>query len=142
MSEPSFEIPSKCSDCLHVQAGLDTIECNNRSKEFILASATDGTVEFAAREMTAHSAELGLPDSLDEDSLGEKLRIGAAEALDKIDETNLCLEAGINELVTGCNGLLRMRAKRDGVTYTVPICTSPIAPIGNSIETVEVNRQI
>ncbi len=139
---PEFElsIPEKCLPCPAVRVIRDHIDLHEKQKESITEFAvSDKLDEFAARYYDQVSnVHVDRPSSCEEVSKG--MRADAADQLDFLDQHIDGIKEQRKRLVTGCAGSLGMRAIRDGINFTVRVCTSPSRPNEEDIEPASVLR--
>jgi len=133
-------IPDRCRNCQMVQNTLAHIEQHEEAKEVLTEHAMSDTPELLSERILDTLIDHDIDIDPDDADLGAKMRQGIGQALDELDEHMEEIERFGNELVLGCRGLLKLRASSDNVTYTVAVCRSPHAPMGENIEPTIVKR--
>lgn len=130
MTEPEFEpgitvsIPDKCRGCAVQHALARAISRLSRDKDGVLRTAgmlvgetgesVDGMIDRAFDEA---------PPEVTED-VKRTLRVNVGDRLAEIDGNIEAAAQYMADSQQACKGVLRMRATRDSVTYTVSVCTS------------------
>lgn len=139
MSGFEMLVPPECQDCQIVQTIIGHLRSMEVAKNTLSEQAMSDAPEDAAREFVDRFSALGI-DTPPLEIMSKDFRIQAAQGLDLIDDHVAEVESMGKKFVTGCLGILRMRTQRDGVTYTVGVCTSPCMPRGTHTEPTSINR--
>jgi hypothetical protein len=114
-------VPEKCSGC-GVQCDL--------SIQLAGVMAMKRTVEHAGESLMGEPGErfdamveAMVPEEI-ADRAKESIRMSVGEDIGEMDKSIEGIQDDINANALSCDGVLKMRASREGVTYTVNVCTS------------------
>lgn len=126
---PVSTIPLKCEGC--------GIQCEANTKLERLLAIQGFMKSLGESLMGPEGAELDemIDDSVPPEvaeSVKKQFRMDVGEDLNTIDERTALLEDEIKANSLSCEGVLKMRASRGDVTYTVAVCTSPRAYVRDS----------
>jgi hypothetical protein len=126
----SLTIPDACKDCpvLHeMKLGLVSLLLEKRLMEDAAATMVGEQGEAFDRYV-----EEAVPEDIDPDRIKTFARKEMGKDLEILDRDITAATDTINATTLSCNGVLKMRAAKDDVTYTVAICTSQRVHLLNS----------
>lgn len=137
-----FTIPERCITCPHIAEGLLHIEehvdelehLNMHAKEDVPTEIADSIIETLSR-----LEDIPVDDEHTEE-LRKRVRMSLGQRMNEVDTLIAEHRLSLVAATIGCRGLFKVRASRDGITYTVGICGSPNTANGNSIEPANIHR--
>jgi hypothetical protein len=115
-------VPEKCGGC-GVQCDLSMDLARAMAMKQAVEHAGGGLVGEAGERFDA-MIEATVPEEI-ADEAKEGIRKSVGEGIGEVDRTIEGIQDEINANALACSGVLKMRASREGVTYTVSVCTSP-----------------
>lgn len=129
------EIPARCADCRMVQLALAHIEEHDKDQEK-LNEVGRAVIQGVPKELHEQLKEQILSQVGEEETseemtraftkfMAEETRNHVTEAMDYNDAHIEEERKNLVELLDGCPGELRARAKRGGASWIITICTSP-----------------
>lgn len=119
--EPELAIPDKCRDCgIQCELGRQLLEMT--LFRHVAGSAAEELVGDSGMQFD-EMIDRAFPEEKADD-IKAMFRKNAGNSLEEIDEAIDSCREEIDANAMSCGGVLRMRATKGDVTYTVNVCTS------------------
>ncbi len=122
-----FIIPERCQQCPVQRDFADRHQALRRVGAAVMCDATS-LIGPQGQAFDAMIDELA-PTQACADEFKAQTRKGFAQTADMIDEQQKVLQADAADCALTCAGPLKMRAPKDGKTYTATLCTSDLAEL-------------
>jgi hypothetical protein len=122
LSSRLASVPDKCSGCgVQCDLSMDLARAMAMKRA---AEHAGGSLVGEAGERFDAMVEAMVPEEI-ADEAKDVIRKTVGEDIGEMDKTIEGIQDEIKANALSCNGVLKMRASREGVTYTVSVCTSP-----------------
>lgn len=142
----SIEV-GKCAECPFVSQIQEELEQIQEAKTGITEQAVnedvDAVIAPAIVELLRESplfSQMDLSGVQNEQEVASTFRKAAASTLDALDRHEESLIQAVSAGTAVCNGPLKMRAAKDGITQTITSCNNRLMSPGQQYETVTVRR--
>lgn len=119
--EIELQMPQKCLGC-PIQCELKT-QVGSLLFEKHLAESVGGSLVGEMGERFDAMVESQLPEE-EAEQIKQSARQAVSKGIDNIDSEIASTRQEIDSNVLSCNGVLKMRAAKAGIRYTVSVCTS------------------
>jgi hypothetical protein len=138
--------PGNCGNCQMVEFCTTTVAYLEASMQDVVVDAmSSGLDEFAEQLYSQFDGPLEIPEDAEAtlttaDGFAAEIRkrLGAKVQQGETDIKGLKVRSEL--LVSGCQGPLKMRAKKNGRTITATVCTSSSLADGDTTEPTMINR--
>jgi hypothetical protein len=120
-----LDFPEGCNDC--------GVQCRIGKRLAVLHIMKAAGLQSAERMVGNDAVEFetqvreSLPADLSDEEVGgimTDIRTSTAESLDSLDSEIKAMEQERDGHAMSCDGVLKMRAAKEGIMYTVSVCTS------------------